>query len=120
MAFDSRRGFLKRASAAGIAISANHLLAPFLRAQTGGVCQPRLRFDIDSRRALPALDRNIFALSWSIWDGPSTKGFTTPIPKFADANGFRKMCWRKFRSCKSPLSAIQVGISFRATTGWTA
>jgi len=120
MAFDSRRGFLKRASAAGIAISANHLLAPFLRAQTGGSVSPVFRFDIDSRRALPALDRNIFGSFLEHLGRAIYEGIYDPIPNSPMPMASARMCWRKFRSCKSPLSAIQVGISFRATTGWTA
>jgi alpha-N-arabinofuranosidase len=103
MAFDSRRGFLKRASAAGIAISANHLLAPFLRAQTGGSVSPVFRFDIDSRRALPALDRNIFGSFLEHLGRAIYEGIYDPNSKFADANGFRKDVLEEIQKLQIPI-----------------
>ena len=103
MAFDSRRGFLKRASAAGIAISANHLLAPFLRAQTGGSVSPVFRFDIDSRRALPALDRNIFGSFQEHLGRAIYEGIYDPNSKFADANGFRKDVLEEIQKLQIPI-----------------
>jgi alpha-N-arabinofuranosidase len=103
MAFDSRRGFLKRASAAGIAISANHLLAPFLRAQTGGSVSPVFRFDIDSRRALPALDRNIFGSFLEHLGRAIYEGIYDPNSKFADANGFRKDVLEEIQKLQVPI-----------------
>src|SRR5271157_4456381 len=120
MAFDSRRGFLKRASAAGIAISAHHLWAPFVRAQTAGSASSIFRFDLDSRRVLPALDRNIFGSFLEHLGRAIYEGIYDPNSKFADANGFRKDVLEEIQKLQVPLSAIPAGISSRATTGWTA
>ena len=88
MAFRSRRGFLKAASAAGVAAAAGHLLAPFSRAQASGL-GGAFRVDLDTRRTLAPLDRNIFGsflehLGRAIYEGIYDPG--TPL---ADGNGFR-------------------------------
>ena len=103
MAFGSRREFLKQASAAGMAISANHLLTPFLRAQTGGSASPVFRFDIDSRRALPALDRNIFGSFLEHLGRAIYEGIYDPNSKFADANGFRKDILEEIQKLQVPI-----------------
>jgi alpha-N-arabinofuranosidase len=103
MAFDSRRGFLKRASAAGIAISANRLLAPFLRAQTGGPASAIFRVDLDSRRTLPALDRNIFGSFLEHLGRAIYEGIYDPNSKFADANGFRKDVLEEIQRLQVPI-----------------
>ena len=103
MAFDSRRGFLKRASAAGIAISANHLLAPFLRAQTGGPASAMFRVDVDSRRTLPALDRNIFGSFLEHLGRAIYEGIYDPNSKLADANGFRKDVLEEIQKLQVPI-----------------
>lgn len=103
MAFDSRRGFLKRASAAGIAISANQLLAPFLRAQTGGPASAIFRVDVDSRRTLPALDRNIFGSFLEHLGRAIYEGIYDPNSKFADANGFRKDVLEEIQRLQVPI-----------------
>jgi alpha-N-arabinofuranosidase len=103
MAFGSRREFLKQASAAGIAISASHLLTPFLRAQTGGSASPVFRFDIDSRRALPALDRNIFGSFLEHLGRAIYEGIYDPNSKFADANGFRKDVLEEIQKLQVPI-----------------
>jgi alpha-N-arabinofuranosidase len=103
MAFDSRRGFLKRASVAGIAFSANHLLAPFLRAQTGGPASAIFRVDLDSRRTLPALDRNIFGSFLEHLGRAIYEGIYDPNSKFADANGFRKDVLEEIQKLQVPI-----------------
>ncbi len=103
MAFDSRRGFLKRASAAGIAISAHHLLAPFVRAQTAGSASSIFRFDLDSRRVLPALDRNIFGSFLEHLGRAIYEGIYDPNSKFADATGFRKDVLEEIQKLQVPI-----------------
>ena len=103
MAFDSRRGFLKRASVAGIAFSADHLLAPFLRAQTGGPASAMFRVDLDSRRTLPALDRNIFGSFLEHLGRAIYEGIYDPNSKFADANGFRKDVLEEIQKLQVPI-----------------
>ncbi len=103
MVFDSRRGFLKRASAAGIAISAHHLFAPFVRAQTVGSASSIFRFDLDSRRVLPALDRNIFGSFLEHLGRAIYEGIYEPNSKFADANGFRKDVLEEIQKLQVPI-----------------
>ncbi|MGB2676851.1 MAG: alpha-N-arabinofuranosidase [Candidatus Acidiferrum sp.] len=103
MAFDSRRGFLKRASVAGMAFSASHLLAPFLRAQTGGPASAIFRVDLDSRRTLPALDRNIFGSFLEHLGRAIYQGIYDPNSKFADANGFRKDVLEEIQKLQVPI-----------------
>ena len=103
MAFDSRRGFLKRASVAGMAFSASHLLAPFLRAQTGGPASAIFRVDLDSRRTLPALDRNIFGSFLEDLGRAIYQGIYDPNSKFADANGFRKDVLEEIQKLQVPI-----------------
>jgi len=103
MVFDSRREFLKQASVAGIAISANHLLAPFLRAQAGGSVSSVFRFDIDSRRTLPALDRNIFGSFLEHLGRAIYEGIYDPNSRFADANGFRKDVLEEIQKLQVPV-----------------
>lgn len=103
MAFDSRRGFLRRASVAGMAFSANHLLAPFLRAQTGGPASAMFRVDVDSRRTLPALDRNIFGSFLEHLGRAIYQGIYDPNSKFADANGFRKDVLEEIQKLQVPI-----------------
>ncbi len=103
MPFDSRRSFLKRASAAGIAISAHHLLAPFVRAQTAGSASAIFRFDLDSRRVLPALDRNIFGSFLEHLGRAIYEGIYDPNSKFSDANGFRKDVLEEIQKLQVPI-----------------
>jgi alpha-N-arabinofuranosidase len=102
MAFRSRRGFLKTASAAGVAAAAGHLLAPFSRAQVSGLAGA-FRVDVDTRRTLAPLDRNIFGsflehLGRAIYEGIYDPG--TPL---ADGNGFRTDVLDEIRKMQVPL-----------------
>jgi alpha-N-arabinofuranosidase len=90
MKFDSRREFLKKASVAGIAVSVSHLLAPFSKARSGGLTSSAFRFDLDSRRTLPAVDRNIFGSFLEHLGRAIYEGIYDPNSKLADSNGFRK------------------------------
>lgn len=103
MAFDSRRGFLKRASVAGMAFSASHLLAPFLRAQSGGPASAIFRVDVDSRRTLPAFDRNIFGSFLEHLGRAIYQGIYDPNSKFADTNGFRKDVLEEIQKLQVPI-----------------
>ncbi|MGB8494167.1 MAG: alpha-N-arabinofuranosidase [Candidatus Acidiferrum sp.] len=103
MAFDSRRGFLKRASVAGMAFSASHLLAPFLRAQAGGPASAIFRVDVDSRRTLPAFDRNIFGSFLEHLGRAIYQGIYDPNSKFADTNGFRKDVLEEIQKLQVPI-----------------
>jgi alpha-N-arabinofuranosidase len=102
MAFRSRRGFLKTASAAGVAAAAGHLLAPFSRAQASGL-GGAFRVDLDTRRTLAPLDRNIFGsflehLGRAIYEGIYDPG--TPL---ADGNGFRTDVLDEIRKMQVPM-----------------
>jgi len=102
MAFDSRRGFLKRASAAGIAISANHLLAPFLRAQTGGSVSPVFRLIL----TLAGHSRRSIATSSALPGASGTGHLRRDLrPQFQirDANGFRKDVLEEIQKLQIPI-----------------
>ena len=90
MPVESRRGFLKKASAAGLAASTGHFLAPLLRAQTNISASAIFHVDIDSRRTLPPLDRNILGSFLEHLGRAIYEGIYDPHSKFADENGFRK------------------------------
>jgi len=90
MPVDSRRGFLKKASVAGLAVSTGHLFAPFLRARANSSASAVFHVDIDSRRTLPPLDRNILGSFLEHLGRAIYEGIYDPHSKFADENGFRK------------------------------
>jgi alpha-N-arabinofuranosidase len=90
MARNTRRGFLQKAGATGIMLSANHVLAPFLKAQgTGSSALSPFRANLDFRRTLPALDRNIFGSFLEHLGRAIYEGIYDPNSKLADSNGFR-------------------------------
>jgi len=103
MTFNSRREFLKKASVAGMAISVNHLLAPFARANAGGLKSSVSRFDLDSRRTLPALDRNIFGSFLEHLGRAIYEGIYDPNSKLADSNGFRKDVLEEIHKLRVPI-----------------
>ncbi len=98
----SRRGFLKTTSVAGLAVAAECAVPSFLRAQTGasgGV----FRVDVDTRRTLGGLDRNIFGSFLEHLGRAIYEGVYDPNSKFADANGFRKDVLDEIRKMQVPI-----------------
>ena len=93
MARESRRGFLQKAAATGIALSAEHVLSPFASAR-GKAAATAAEFQIylDTRRTLPHWTGTSSVRSWSIWAAPSTKGFMIRIRNLRTPMVFEPMC----------------------------
>ena len=104
MARESRRGFLQKAAATGIALSAEHVLSPFASAR-GKAAATAAEFQIylDTRRTLPSLDRNIFGSFLEHLGRAIYEGIYDPHSKFADANGFRTDVLNEIRKMKVPI-----------------
>lgn len=104
MARNSRRGFLQKAAATGLALSANHVLAPFLRAQgTASSALSPFRVNLDLRRTLRALDRNVFGSFLEHLGRAVYEGIYDPNSKLADSNGFRKDLLEEIRNLQVPI-----------------
>jgi alpha-N-arabinofuranosidase len=105
MELRSRRGFLKTASVAGIAVAAECAVPAILRAQTGGTSDSRgvFRVDVDARRTLGGLDRNIFGSFLEHLGRSIYEGVYDPNSKLADGNGFRKDVLNEIRRMQVPI-----------------
>jgi len=91
MVRNSRRRFLRQASTAGIGLSATHLLGPLALYQSGGAATgQQTRVDVDSRRTLAPLDRNLFGSFLEHLGRAIYEGIYDPNSKLSDGNGFRK------------------------------
>jgi alpha-N-arabinofuranosidase len=88
----SRRHFLKQASAAGVACSADlllpHSFLPQTRAATGSSTAARIY--IDSRRTIAPIDPNLFGSFLEHLGRAIYEGIYDPGSKLSDSNGFRK------------------------------
>jgi alpha-L-arabinofuranosidase len=104
MARDSRRGFLQKAGATGVAAAASHFSAPFLGAQSSGTAAgASYPLYLDSRRTISILDRNIFGSFLEHLGRAIYEGVYDPASKFADANGFRKDVLEEIRKMNVPI-----------------
>jgi len=104
MARDSRRSFLKKMGAAGLAISAQQSFAPFLFAQTASAPPSSpYRVALDTRRTLAALDRNIFGSFLEHLGRAIYEGIYDSSSKFADSNGFRTDVLEEIRRLRVPI-----------------
>jgi alpha-N-arabinofuranosidase len=101
MAVRSRREFLRKASAAGLLLSGKRLLEPLARGQTRET--PAYRVFLDSRRTLPALDRNLFGSFLEHLGRAIYQGIYDPDSKLADANGFRRDIVEEVRKAGVPI-----------------
>lgn len=102
MAHESRRGFLQKAGAAGIAMAAGNCCAPFLRAQASSAAASYPLY-IDSRRTISAIDRNIFGSFLEHLGRAIYEGIYDPSSKLADRNGFRKDILEEIRKLGVPI-----------------
>jgi alpha-N-arabinofuranosidase len=88
----SRRHFLKQASAAGVACSADlllpHSFLPQTKAATGSSTAARIY--IDSRRTIAPIDPNLFGSFLEHLGRAIYEGIYDPRSKLSDSNGFRK------------------------------
>ncbi len=87
----NRRRFLREASTAGVACSANLVFERFLSAQTQ-TSNPSevVRVYVDSRRTVAPLDRNLFGSFLEHLGRAIYEGIYDPGSKLADSNGLRK------------------------------
>ena len=91
MASFPRRRFLQQASTLGAACSANLMFSRFSWAQTPAAgANPAVRVYLDSRRALPPIDRNLFGSFLEHLGRAIYGGVYDPGSKLSDSNGFRK------------------------------
>ena len=97
----SRREFLKKASAAGLLLSGKRLLEPLAGGQTRET--PAYRVFLDSRRTLPALDRNLFGSFLEHLGRAIYQGIYDPDSKLADSNGFRRDIVEEVRKAGVPI-----------------
>jgi alpha-N-arabinofuranosidase len=87
----NRRRFLRQASTAGIACSANLVLGRFLSAQTQTPNPSQVvKIYVDSRRTIAPLDRNLFGSFLEHIGRAIYEGIYDPGSKLADSNGLRK------------------------------
>src|SRR3984893_3187440 len=86
-----RRSFLRQATTAGLACSANLAFGRFLRSQTRSLnaTEPS-RIFIDSRRTIAPLDRNLFGSFLEHLGRAIHEGIYDPASKLSDSNGIRK------------------------------
>src|SRR5579863_10450651 len=101
---DSRRKFLKQATTAGIACSANlfanrSALGQTAPADSTGVA----RIYIDSRRTIGSLDRNIFGSFLEHLGRAIYEGIYDPGSPLSDPNGFRKDVMDEVRNLGVPI-----------------
>jgi alpha-L-arabinofuranosidase len=101
---NSRRHFLQQASVAGIAVTAPNLFGSLSLAKSfaSPSTQP-LQIDIDTRRTLPSLDRNLFGSFLEHLGRAIYEGVYEPNSKLADANGYRKDVLEEVKKLNVPI-----------------
>lgn len=104
MSARSRREFMKMASAGGLALLGKHPGAAWAARQTAGTATGQsYRVFLDSRRALPALDRTLFGSFLEHLGRAIYQGIYDPGSKLADANSFRKDVLEEVRKMGIPI-----------------
>jgi alpha-N-arabinofuranosidase len=100
----NRRRFLRQASTAGIACSANFAFGRFLSAQTP-TSNPNevVRVYLDSRRTVAPLDRNLFGSFLEHLGRAIYGGIYDPASKLSDSNGLRKDVVDEIRQLGVPI-----------------
>jgi alpha-L-arabinofuranosidase len=101
MGRSSRRDFVTKATAASVAVSATSIFGGSAWAQTAAAQATRV--DIDTRRTLPTLDRNIFGSFLEHLGRAIYEGIYDPGSKLADANGFRTDVLDEVRKLNVPI-----------------
>src|SRR6202158_5151696 len=100
----NRRRFLRQASTAGVACSANLVFGRFLSAQTQtSNAGDLVRIYVDSRRTVAPLDRNLFGSFLEHLGRAIYEGIYDPGSKFADSNGLRKDVIDEIRQLGVPI-----------------
>ena len=100
----NRRRFLRQASTAGIACSANLAFGRFLSAQTPPSNPSEVvRVYVDTRRTVAPLDRNLFGSFLEHLGRAIYEGIYDPGSKLADSNGLRKDVIDEIRQLGVPI-----------------
>ncbi len=100
----SRRDFLQQASLAGMAVATPNLFGSIARANSlAAAAAQSVQVDIDTRRTLPSLDRNLFGSFLEHLGRAIYEGIYEPNSKFADANGYRKDVLEEIRKLNVPI-----------------
>ena len=100
----NRRRFLRQASTAGIACSANFAFSRFLAAQTPTSSPSEVvRVYVDSRRTVAPLDRNLFGSFLEHLGRAIYEGIYDPASKLSDSNGLRKDVVDEIRQLGVPI-----------------
>jgi alpha-N-arabinofuranosidase len=100
----NRRRFLRQASTAGMACSANFVFGRFLSAQTQTTNPSEVvRVFVDSRRTLAPLDRNLFGSFLEHLGRAIYEGIYDPGSKLSDSNGMRKDVIDEIRQMGVPI-----------------
>ena len=100
----NRRRFLRQASTAGMACSANFVFGRFLSAQTQTTNPSEVvRVYVDSRRTVAPLDRNLFGSFLEHLGRAIYEGIYDPGSKLSDANGMRKDVIDEIRQLGVPI-----------------
>ena len=100
----NRRRFLRQASTAGIACSANFAFSRFLAAQTPTSSPSEVvRVYVDSRRTVAPLDRNLFGSFLEHLGRAIYQGIYDPASKLSDSNGLRKDVVDEIRQLGVPI-----------------
>ena len=102
MALESRREFLRKAAAMGIAVSADYALSPLARAQAMSASSTYQVY-LDTQRTLQPLDRNIFGSFLEHLGRAIYEGIYEPNSKLADTNGFRTDVLQEIRKLNVPI-----------------
>ena len=98
----TRRRFLRHASTAGLALSANSIFGRFLSAQTSSTGM-QVRIFIDARRTVAPVDRNLFGSFLEHLGRAIYEGIYDPGSKLSDSNGFRKDVMDEIRKLGVPI-----------------
>ncbi len=101
-----RRQFLKQTAAAGIACSANSVLAPLAAGQTSDPAKVDHAVDriyVDSRRTIAPLDRNMFGSFLEHLGRAIYEGIYDPASSLSDGSGFRKDVIEEVRQLGVPI-----------------
>jgi alpha-N-arabinofuranosidase len=100
----NRRRFLRQASTAGLACSANLAFGRFLSAQTPPSNPSEVvKVYVDTRRTVAPLDRNLFGSFLEHLGRAIYEGIYDPGSKLADSNGLRKDVMDEVRQLGVPI-----------------
>jgi alpha-L-arabinofuranosidase len=101
---NSRRHFLQQTSVASLAVAAPNLFGSLSLANSlAAPSTQTLQIDIDTRRTVSSLDRNLFGSFLEHLGRAIYEGVYEPNSKFADSNGYRKDVLEEVRKLNVPI-----------------